>query len=286
MKRAAYTLIELLATMGIVAALISLSMPTLSRSREEARRTMCAANERGIGHAFYLYAMDVPDPGVFPAIAQTTTITSGNMQVFNSQDRVMQPSTTGVPSPTVDLWAVVRVSYALPKQFVCPSTPDVADPVADTSVYYDFLSAANLSYAYQYQHSPNRRMIGMGSEPVFPVLADANPYIKGGLSGGSPNLDRTGPGRGNSANHINRDGQNVLIQDGHVDFEKGPDVGLSGKITAGCEKVSRGCDNIYTTHYATNPVDAGDFRPSVSGTPGSQTGTVNLGDKSDACMVP
>jgi prepilin-type N-terminal cleavage/methylation domain-containing protein len=288
MQRArAFTLIELLTVMAIMAALISLSMPTLSRTREEAKRTVCMANERGIGHAFYLYAMNAPDPGVFPAIAQTSTATSNNFQIFISSARTTEPSTTGIPSPTVDMWAVVRVSYALPKQFICPSTMDIADPVADTSVYYDFLSAANLSYAYQYQHSPNRRMIGMASEPVFPVLADANPYIKGGL-GVSPTLsaDRTGPGRGNSFNHMNREGQNVLSQDGHVEFEKGPDVGLSGKINSGAEKVSRGKDNCYSTHNTNSPVDWGDAKPTVTGSPGSQTGTCNLGDKSDACLLP
>jgi hypothetical protein len=98
--------------------------------------------------------------------------------------------------------------------------------------------------------------------------------------------DRTGLGRGNSVNHINREGQNVLIQDGHVDFEKGPDVGLSGKIDPTSGRVSRGCDNIYSTHVPNNSVDPGDAKPTVSGTPGSQTGTVNLGDKSDVCLVP
>jgi prepilin-type N-terminal cleavage/methylation domain-containing protein/prepilin-type processing-associated H-X9-DG protein len=281
----AFTLIELLTVMAIMAALIAMSMPTLSRTREEAKRTVCMANQRGIGHAFYLYAMNAPDPGVFPMIAQTSTATSSNMQIFNSVDRTMEPSTTGIPSPTVDMWAVVRVSYALPKQFICPSTTDAPDPMADSTVYYDFASAANLSYAYQYQHSPNRRTIGMSSEPVFPVLADSNPYIKGGIA--SPLIsDRTGSGRGNSLNHTNREGQNVLYQDGHVEFEKGPDVGLSGLISAAVGKLSRGRDNCYSVHLFANPVDAGDAKPSVSGSPGSEIGACNLGDKSDACLVP
>jgi hypothetical protein len=229
--------------------------------------------------------MNDPDPGVFPAIAQTTTATISNCQWFVPMDRTVEPSTTGCPSPTVDLWAVVRVSYALPKQFICPSTPDVQDPAQDTRVYYDFAGSTNLSYAYQYQHSGNRPMLGMASEPTFPVLADANPYLKGGLTTGNTDSDRTGPGRGNSANHPNREGQSMLFQDGHVQFEKGPDVGPSGKIGATSGKVSRGRDNIYTTHMTTNPVDPGDSKP--TGPMGAAAGgTVNLGDKSDACLVP
>jgi prepilin-type N-terminal cleavage/methylation domain-containing protein/prepilin-type processing-associated H-X9-DG protein len=276
----AFTLIELLTVMAIITALISLSMPSLSRTREEAKRTVCMVNEQRIGHAFYLYAMDAPDPGFFPALGLVTTATSGNMRLFYPDDRTSLPPTSGTPSPTVDLWAVVRVSYAQPKQFVCPSTTDFADPMADSTVYYDFMSAANLSYGYQYQHSPNREIIGMTSEPTFPVLADANPYIKGGITM-SLGSDRGGTARGNSLNHGNREGQNVLYQDGHVEFERGPDVGLPGKVSVSLR--ARGRDNCYSTHLQTNPVDPGDAKPSC--TLGG-VGTANLGDKSDACLVP
>jgi prepilin-type N-terminal cleavage/methylation domain-containing protein len=172
----AFTLIELLVVVAIIALLISILLPSLSRARELSKRTVCMANLRGIGQAFYIYAQD--DPSVFPAIAQTTGGTSGQAegacQVFNSQDRTSEPSTTGVPSPTVDLWAVVKANNTTPKQFICPSTTDVQDPAQDTTVYFDFFSAGTLSYAYQYQHDPNRRIIGTSSEPTFPVLSDAN----------------------------------------------------------------------------------------------------------------
>jgi prepilin-type N-terminal cleavage/methylation domain-containing protein len=284
MKRArAFTLIELMTVIAIISALVAVSLPNLSRSREEAKRTVCMANERGIGQAFYLYAMDAPDPGNFPAICQTTTATSSNFRMFYSQDRSVEPSTSGVPSPTVDMWAVVRRVYTVPKQFICPSTTDIPDPAADTTVYYDFASINSLSYGYQFQHSPNRRIIGMASEPVFPVLADGNPYIKGGIS---PSItlpaDRGGSGRGNSLNH-NREGQNVLYQDSHVEFENGPDVGLSGRVLN--IPWSRGRDNCYSyfTSITASSVDPGSDKPSW--TPGG-AGTVLLGGKSDACLLP
>jgi prepilin-type N-terminal cleavage/methylation domain-containing protein/prepilin-type processing-associated H-X9-DG protein len=284
-KSKAFTLIELLVVVAIIALLISILLPSLSRARELSKRTVCMANQRGIGQAFFVYASD--DPGVFPAISQTSTATSNNYQIFNSHDRTTEPSTTGTPSPTVDMWAIVKANNTTPKQYICPSTSDVQDPAQDTTAYYDFLTAGNLSYAYQYQHSPNRRIIGTSSEPTFPVLADANPYIKGGIPVGTTlSTDRTGSGRGNSQNHTNREGQNVLFQDGHVLFEKGPDVGLSGKVNAGGEKVSRGRDNAYSTHNLNSPVDWGDNKPTISGSAGAQQGTCNLGDKSDACLLP
>jgi len=283
MRRAkAFTMIELLTVIAIISILAGLSLPNLSRSREEAKRTVCMANQRGIGQAFYLYAMEAPDPGVFPAVCQTTTGTSNNFRMFYSQDRSVQPSTTGTPSPTVDMWAVVRRVFAVPKQYVCPSTTDMADPAADATVYYDFRSINNLSYGYQWQHSPNRTVIGMSSESTFPVLADGNPYIKGGIDS-SLYSDRNGTGRGNSTNHTNREGQNVLSQDGHVEFERGPDVGLPGKIQSVLR--SRGRDNCYS--YFQNigdVVDPGLQKPTWS--PSTSLGTVLLGGKSDACLLP
>ncbi|HVP09826.1 MAG TPA: prepilin-type N-terminal cleavage/methylation domain-containing protein [Phycisphaerae bacterium] len=285
-KTKAFTLIELLVVVAIIALLISILLPSLSRARELSKRTVCGANVRGVGQAFYIYAQD--DPGTFPAIASTTTSPEGGFQVFNSTDRSIEPSTTGCPSPTVDMWAIVRANNTTPKQYICPSTSDVQDPAQDTTVYYDFNSATNLSYAYQYQHDPNRRVIGTSSEPTFPVLGDANPYIKGGLVIGADLVkDRTGAGRGNSFNHTGREGQTVLYQDGHATFEKGPDCGLSGDVgttPAALKKISRGRDNIYTVHERNKQVDAGSVAPTLTGA--GCTGLCNLGDQSDTCLIP
>ncbi len=295
MKRSrGFTLIELLVVIAIIALLISILLPSLSRARELSKRTVCASNLRGIGQAMYIYAQD--DPQVFPAHGQIRTQNDGQMRIFGETsmnaalqncngpssgnvDRFPEPSTTGVPSPTVDMWMVVRANNTTPKQFICPSTTDVPDPAQDTTAYYDFLCPANLSYAYQYQHDPDRRLVGTSSEPNFPFMADANPYLKGGLSGtlANPLTDRIQAGRGNSLNHTNREGENVLYQDGHVSFEKAPDVGLSGKASG--IPSARGRDNIYTTHNETSP-------PHVD--PGNQMTNpiADLGTRSDACLVP
>ncbi len=284
MKRSrAFTLIELLVVVAIIALLISILLPSLSRARELSKRTVCGANLRGIGQAMYIYAQD--DPQVFPAIAQTFMSTSNNLHLFFPQDRTTVPSTTGIPSPTVDMWAVVKANNTTPKQFICPSTTDVPDPAQDTTAYHDFFGIGSLSYGYQYQHDPNRRIIGTSSEPTFPFMADANPYVKGGVKGITLLGDRMSQYRGNSANHTNREGQNVLYQDSHVSFEKGPDVGLSGNIN-GNVTVSRGRDHCYTVHGSGTgaPVDYGVLPPIW--TDANSTGTLNLGSKSDACIVP
>ena len=151
-RKTGITLIELLAVIGIIALLISIVLPALSRARGPHRRTVCSANQRGIGQAMYIYAHD---NGVFPAYANAHP--QSQIRGFynidgTGGDRQNIPSTTGTPSVTVDLWLLVRSSHATPKQFICPSTTDRQDPAQDVTAYFDFLEPANLSYAYQMQH--------------------------------------------------------------------------------------------------------------------------------------
>lgn len=53
-----FTLVELLVVMAIIALLVSIMLPTLSRARESARAIKCATNERQIGIMAELYRQD------------------------------------------------------------------------------------------------------------------------------------------------------------------------------------------------------------------------------------
>lgn len=279
----AFTLLELLVVVAIIALLMTILVPSLSRTHEQARRSVCAANLHDLSHSLYMYAQTAPY--LFPAMTQPYAETDDNLMLFNPAYRTMAPSTTGIPSPTVDLWVLAGRAYSMPGQFICPSTADVIDPAQDPSAYFDFYSIANLSYGYQYQHDPNCQPVGMSYETTFPVMADANPYVKGGIALATILSDRTSRYRGNSANHRDREGQNVLFQGGFVFFERGPDVGLSGRVTSGLT-ISRGRDHCYTYHAGTAEavVDVGVAAPMW--TDPTTPGTLNLGSKSDACLVP
>jgi prepilin-type N-terminal cleavage/methylation domain-containing protein len=55
-NRAAFTLVELLVVVGVIAVLLALLMPTLARARDHARRVACLSNLRSLTAAWLLYA--------------------------------------------------------------------------------------------------------------------------------------------------------------------------------------------------------------------------------------
>jgi prepilin-type N-terminal cleavage/methylation domain-containing protein len=63
-----FTLVELLVVIGIIAVLIAILLPTLTRARENAKRTACAAQLRQLGIAVMSYAAD--NKGLLPPMNQ------------------------------------------------------------------------------------------------------------------------------------------------------------------------------------------------------------------------
>ena len=58
MRVRAFTLVELLVVVGIVAVLIAILLPALSKARTASRKSVCASRERGLTHALRLYVSD------------------------------------------------------------------------------------------------------------------------------------------------------------------------------------------------------------------------------------
>jgi prepilin-type N-terminal cleavage/methylation domain-containing protein len=71
-----FTLIELLVTVGIIALLLAITIPVVSRARESSRTTRCMTNLHSIGQAVMAYISE--NHGFFPPMATMPTIDAAN----------------------------------------------------------------------------------------------------------------------------------------------------------------------------------------------------------------
>jgi prepilin-type processing-associated H-X9-DG protein/prepilin-type N-terminal cleavage/methylation domain-containing protein len=70
-KRAGFTLVELLVVIGIIAVLIGILLPTLSRARDSARTVQCQSNLKQIGHATLMWIQDNKGNGTISTVQGT-----------------------------------------------------------------------------------------------------------------------------------------------------------------------------------------------------------------------
>ncbi len=94
---AAFTLVELLVVIGIIAVLIAILMPALAAARESANRTKCSFNLRNWGVAAYNFAAD--HRGRFPAamVHGTYCPIPDSIEPFQTTKNQMEdPGTTNI----------------------------------------------------------------------------------------------------------------------------------------------------------------------------------------------
>lgn len=200
MKRIkAFTLIEMLVVVAIIALLIAILLPSLARARELARQTICGTNMKEIGTTFYIYqsdnldefptvAHDTPPGQIAPVVQYIENMGGGIGGAPENPKRDEISCETNDPncgggagstqiSTTRSLWLLVRTGEVIPKQFVCPSAEDSVDPTVDVTTYFDFIGYSACSYGYQIPYdNTNTCRPSADVNPRMAIAADRGPW--------------------------------------------------------------------------------------------------------------
>lgn len=115
-KKSGFTLVELLVVISIIALLLSILVPSLSKARESAKRTVCKSRLSNHGKAFHMYANDwngyLPPYVIDPA----KMMGSGNWWWFNKINTLVE-----LADNDRDAGRIYPHYLNEPKLFYCPN---------------------------------------------------------------------------------------------------------------------------------------------------------------------
>jgi prepilin-type N-terminal cleavage/methylation domain-containing protein len=153
----AFSLVELLVVIGIIAILLGILLPTLQRARAASRRTICLTNLRQIGAAIHMYAND--NNGCIPFGPAAGPSSTTNFYPVAGTVTSLISLQSGAP---VGLGLLLeRYLSKSPKVLFCPD-PD--QPVhADAELSQVGVAQAQADYFYRH---------GSGASLIAPTTTD------------------------------------------------------------------------------------------------------------------
>ena len=273
-----------LAAIGIAIPLIGCSVitarATMANMRGTAYRMTCGTNLSGIGKAMMIYANDYDDD--YPRAGGPNSVlgTTANFQANNQYAAFGydHKGKVGQASMSANFYLLVKFAEVTPKEFRCDRDASfkefkLADYNISNKELYDLWDfgpdpAKHVSFSYHVPYSSFS--LTMSSNPGMALAADRNPWLpspagnrtKKDFQAFDPNGVRKIIKRGNALPH-DRDGQNVVFNDGHTAFEKQPFCGVKD-------------DNISTPQTATD-IRKGAV-PTLTSQPANKTDSLLLHD--------
>jgi len=219
--RSAFTLVELLVVITIIALLIAILLPSLSQARERARCTVCLGNLKGIGVAIYSYAGSYED-NVVPTYGDPSDKPMDSWFSLLSKGGF-------APSPTVPIYSSSSASPPTLQNsiFRCPSglTDGIAESVntnLDPTSMRDRMGAMPLRGPAKWWASPTGYVdCWYGSNMVSSDATGEGPYAQGMMraipntsSGTDPSTGKYNDYSNNRLPRVPAPSQSVLLFDG------------------------------------------------------------------------
>ena len=221
--RRAFTLVELLVTLAIIAILAALLLPALASGKAQGRRAACLSNLRQMGIAIQCYAQDYN--GDIPYGPKAPPFTSP-MDFYTS---------TGAPTSLISLGSgtplgqPVALGLLLP-QYLCDEPKVLFCPASDQSINADTqlakVGVGQAQCSYYYRHGGNTNLFdayGVAPPPSQHILLDNLGDNRNGLPIRALVIDTQflcGPEGATygilPSTHHQQQIENILFSDGHA----------------------------------------------------------------------
>ena len=131
-----FTLVELLVVIGIIALLISILMPALSKAREQADSVKCLSNVRQVGMALYMYAND--NKGFYPYGARWDAPIAREDWIYWQDTEMRGPNSKVEHSPIAKY-----IGNFNPELLRCPGDDLESHPLAPKGGKYNYSYTMN-----------------------------------------------------------------------------------------------------------------------------------------------